>query len=112
MLTQRAGCQIVVRQPRAAEEEPETALLPEVTEKVAEMPPYKVILHNDEVNDITHVVITILKLTPLKHEEAIERTWEAHEEGHSVLLVTHRERAELYVDQFKTFQLTVTCEPA
>ena len=75
------------------------------------MPPYKVILHNDDVNDVVHVIITILKLTPLEQEEAVERTWEAHENGHAILLVTHRERAELYVDQFQTFKLTVTCEP-
>jgi len=27
------------------------------------------------------------------------------------LLVTHKERAELYVEQFASFTLTVTCEP-
>ena len=29
----------------------------------------------------------------------------------AVLLVTSKERAELYVEQFATFRLTVTCEP-
>ena len=82
-----------------------------VEERVHQLPPYKVILHNDDVNSVDHVILTILKLTPLKEAEAIERTIEAHETGQALLLVTHKERAELYVEQFATFQLTVTAEP-
>lgn len=82
-----------------------------VEERVRQLPPYRVILHNDDVNSVDHVILTILKLTPLKETEAIERTIEAHETGQALLLVTHRERAELYVEQFATFKLTVTCEP-
>jgi ATP-dependent Clp protease adaptor protein ClpS len=84
---------------------------PQVEKKPQQLPPYKVILHNDDVNPIDHVVRAILKLTPLKEEDAIARTLEAHVKGLSVLLVTHKERAELYVEQFATFTLTVTCEP-
>jgi ATP-dependent Clp protease adaptor protein ClpS len=75
------------------------------------LPPYRVILHNDDVNTFEHVIRTILKLTPLKEPEAVARTVEAHEAGSSVLLVTHKERAELYVEQFASRGLTVTCEP-
>jgi ATP-dependent Clp protease adaptor protein ClpS len=82
-----------------------------VERKVRKLPPYRVILHNDDVNTVEHVILTILKLTPLKEAEAIERTIEAHEKGRALLLVTHRERAELYCEQFATFKLTVTCEP-
>jgi ATP-dependent Clp protease adaptor protein ClpS len=74
-------------------------------------PPYKVILHNDEVNDMARVVEVICKLTPLDVNEAIERMLEAHHTGHAVLLVTHKERAELYVDQFASCRITVTAEP-
>ncbi|MFQ5428730.1 MAG: ATP-dependent Clp protease adaptor ClpS [Phycisphaerae bacterium] len=76
------------------------------------LPQYKVILHNDDENDILHVVETILMLTPLGKEEAIDRTREAHFTGCSLLLVIHRERAELYVEQFQSRNLTVTIEPA
>lgn len=81
----------------------------QVKEKI--LPPYKVILHNDDVNTFEHVILSILRLTPLKEEEAIERTIEAHEMGVAVLLVTTRERAELYVEQFQSVSLIVTCEP-
>ena len=78
---------------------------------VRKLPPWKVLLHNDDVNSFDHVILTILKLTPLKEIEAIERALEAHETGQALLLVTNRERAELYVEQFATYKLTATCEP-
>ena len=80
--------------------------------KVRQLPPFRVMLHNDDVNDFEHVIVSILKLTHLTGKEAIERTLEAHETGQSLLLVTHRERAELYVEQFASLKLTVTAEPA
>lgn len=79
--------------------------------KPKNLPPYKVLLHNDDVNSFEHVIMAILKLTTLEPQQAILRTLEAHETGVSLLLVTHKERAELYVDQFATFTLTVTIEP-
>jgi ATP-dependent Clp protease adaptor protein ClpS len=92
---------------------PPTDILPEVRaqQQVRQLPPYRVVLHNDDVNDFGHVVITIMLLTHLKAEDAVARTMEAHETGQSVLLVTHRERAELYVEQFASCSLTVTAEP-
>jgi ATP-dependent Clp protease adaptor protein ClpS len=76
-----------------------------------QLPPYKVLLHNDDVNEFGFVIAAILKLTPLNFEQACERTLEAHETGVALLLVTHKERAELYREQFQTFHLTVTVEP-
>jgi ATP-dependent Clp protease adaptor protein ClpS len=74
-------------------------------------PPYKVILHNDDVNEMGYVVETIVNLTPLKPEQAVEKMLEAHRTGVTVLLVCHRERAELYEEQFRSCRLTVTIEP-
>ena len=83
----------------------------EVEEQTFVLPPYRVILHNDDVNTFEHVIRSILKLTPLKEPEAVKCTIEAHETGSSLLLVTHKERAELYVEQFASLHVTVTCEP-
>ena len=74
------------------------------------LPPWKVLLHNDNKNDMLCVVETIVALTPLNPDEAIQRMKEAHKTGVSLLLVTHKERAELYMDQFKSKGLTVTIE--
>jgi ATP-dependent Clp protease adaptor protein ClpS len=91
----------------------ENATRPEeqVEQRTSLLPPYRVILHNDDVNTFEHVIRAILKLTPLKEPEAVKCTIEAHETGCSLLLVTHKERAELYVEQFASLSLIVTCEP-
>ena len=75
------------------------------------MPPYKVLLHNDDVNVMDDVVESIVMLTPLNKEAAVQRTIEAHESGVALLLVTHKERAELYAEQFESRRLIVTIEP-
>src|SRR5262245_60060583 len=75
------------------------------------LPPYKVILHNDDVNEMDHVVQTIVALTTLNLDAAVQRTLEANDTGLSLLLVTHKERAELYQEQFQSASLTVTIEP-
>jgi ATP-dependent Clp protease adaptor protein ClpS len=76
------------------------------------LPPWKVLLHNDDKNDMPHVISTIVELTSLKEQDAKLRTIEAHETGVALLLTTHKERAELYKDQFESKGLTVTIEPA
>jgi ATP-dependent Clp protease adaptor protein ClpS len=74
------------------------------------LPPYKVLLHNDETNDMLFVVEKVCELTPLSTEDAVEKMFEAHQTGVALLLVTHKERAELYCEQFATYQLDVTTE--
>lgn len=80
--------------------------------KPKKLPPYKVLLHNDEVNTFEHIIQSILKLTTLTPQEAVLRTIEAHETGVALLLMTHRERAELYTEQFASLKVTTTIEPA
>jgi len=76
------------------------------------LPPWKVLLHNDEKNELGFVVKTIVELTTLNETDAKQRTSEAHETGVALLLTTHKERAELYKDQFDSKGLTVSIEPA
>ena len=80
--------------------------------KVNELPPYSVLLHNDDAVDFVHVIETLVDLTPLSVERATNVTMEAHKSGVSLVLVTHKERAELYADQFASKSLKVTIEPA
>lgn len=80
--------------------------------KLDKLPLFKVLLHNDDVNDMDWVIHSILELTPHQEQRAVELTVEAHKTGVALLLVTHKERAELYQDQFKSKQLTVTIEAA
>ena len=95
------------------EVKPQPRRLPEKSApRPRQLPPYKVLLHNDDVNDMLHVVKVICELTPLEPNDAILKMTEAHKTGVALLLVTHKERAELYAEQFATFKITVTIEPA
>lgn len=76
------------------------------------LPPFRVLLHNDDVNDMEYVVQTLVGLAPMTAERAVEVMFEAHFRGVGLVLVTHRERAELYRDQFQSKQLVVSIEPA
>ena len=75
------------------------------------LPPWKILLHNDEVNDMIYVVQAIKELTGMNTQLATQRMLEAHTRGVALLLVTHRERAELLVEQFACKKLIVTSEP-
>jgi ATP-dependent Clp protease adaptor protein ClpS len=77
-----------------------------------DLPGWRVLLHNDDVNEVGFVVESIMMLTPLGEQQAIRIMLEAHNTGVALMLVTHRERAELYADQFQSRGLTVTIEPA
>ncbi len=76
------------------------------------LPPWRVLLHNDDVNDTLYVTDTIVELTTLNRREAVQRMLEAHQRGLALLLTTHREHAELLCEQFASKHLTVTVEPA
>jgi len=80
--------------------------------RVDHLPPFKVLLHNDPHNIFEDVIDTIVELTPHPRPRAVELTNEAHRTGVTLLLVTHRERAELYREQFASKRLTVSIEPA
>jgi ATP-dependent Clp protease adaptor protein ClpS len=75
------------------------------------LPLWRVLLHNDDVNNIDDVVKTLQKLTSLAKADAVSRALEAQHQGVSLLLVTHQERAELYVEQFASCKVKVTAEP-
>ncbi len=75
------------------------------------LPPYKLLLHNDEYNTMDTVVIRIVKLTPLSAAQAINKMLEAHRSGTAILLMTHKERGELYVQQFASARITTSLEP-
>lgn len=79
--------------------------------KVDRLPPWKVLLHNDDVHEMGFVVETIVELTTLQPQTALLRMLEAHKTGVALLLTTHREYAELLSEQFTSKGLTVTIEP-
>lgn len=77
------------------------------------LPPYRVILHNDDVNEMGHVVRALLVSVPeLSPEEAVAIMLHAHEFGQADVIVCPLERAELYRDRLESHGLTATIERA
>jgi ATP-dependent Clp protease adapter protein ClpS len=79
--------------------------------KVDHLPPWNVLLHNDEFNAIGYVVETIVELVKVNPLQALLQTLEADKSGIALLMTTHREHAELLCEQFTSKRLTVTIEP-
>lgn len=79
---------------------------------VDQLPPFKVLLHNDDVNTQEHVIDTLVELTTLGRQRAVEIVLEVESTGVGLILVTHKEAAEHFHDQLKSKSLTVTIEPA
>ncbi len=79
--------------------------------KMDRMPQWRVLLHNDDVNDMGYIVDTLMGLTTLSFEDSYRCMFEAHSQGLSLVTVTHQERAELYRDQFYSKLILVSIEP-
>ena len=84
----------------------------ERTRDLAELlPPHAVVLHNDDVNDMGHVVRALLASVPeLEVERATEVMLAAHLHGHAEVIRCPLERAELYRDRLRSHGLTATVE--
>jgi ATP-dependent Clp protease adapter protein ClpS len=74
--------------------------------------PYNVILHRDVEKSLLFVARVVMELTRFCREEAMNRMWEAYHIGRTVVLATHLERAELFVEQFAERGLAASVEPA
>ncbi len=89
-----------------------TATRPSIApRRVDRMPLWKVLLHNDQKNEMGYVVEAILELTSLNPQTALIRMLEAHKSGTALLVATHREHAELLQEQFASKGLQTTIEP-
>ena len=80
--------------------------------RTRDLPHYKLILHSGGPHDLMSVVRTIMELTRFCRAEATHKMWEAYHSGRSVLLVTYRERAELFAEQFGSKGIPIVIEPA
>ena len=85
----------------------------ETTERrVAQEPPYKVILHNDDYTPMDHVVKALRKVIPrMNLRLAVSIMLEAHTKGKAVVTKCHKELAELYQENLRSEGLIATIEP-
>jgi ATP-dependent Clp protease adaptor protein ClpS len=71
---------------------------------------YKVLLHDDPVNTIDYVIVTVMKVMAYPETRATEITMEVHTTGSSVVTVCDFEPAEHYCECFKAKGLTSSIE--
>ena len=84
-----------------------------VRDKAEILPPYLVILHNDDHNEMFYVVGALLKSVPgLSRRRAMQIMLQAHFTGKAVVTTCPLELAELYRDRLQGFGLTATIEKA
>ena len=75
-------------------------------------PRYKVLLHNDPVNSMEYVVVTLRQVVPsLSEQDAIAVMLETHNTGVGLVIVCDIEPAEFYCETLKAKGLTSTIEP-
>jgi ATP-dependent Clp protease adaptor protein ClpS len=72
---------------------------------------FRVVLHRATDKELMFVAKVVMELTRFGSAEAEFRMWEAHHLGRSLVVVTHLERAELFVEQFANRGLAASIEP-
>lgn len=72
---------------------------------------FRVVLHRADDKNLLFVAQVVMELTRFGTAEAEYRMWETHHRGRSLVLVTHLERAELFVEQFADRGLPASIEP-
>jgi ATP-dependent Clp protease adaptor protein ClpS len=93
----------------------ETPTRPDIgtQERQAILPPYSVILHNDDHNEMVYVVQCLVKTVPnLGTSRAVWIMLEAHNHGRAIVTTCPLELAELYRERLEGFGLTATIESA
>ena len=76
------------------------------------LPPYKVVLFNDDYNDMDYVVAVLLHtINHLTQQDAEHVMLTAHLTGSAVVVVCPKETAEYYQQRLLSYGLTATIEP-
>ena len=83
-----------------------------IRERARLIPPYKVIVHNDDENEMNYVVFALLHaVNTLTTQEAERIMLTAHLTGQAVVVVCPKEVAEYYQERLLSYKLTATIEP-
>jgi len=75
------------------------------------LPRYRVLIHNDEVNSMEHVVKSLARVFKFGHDKCESIMLEAHRNGLALCVVEPLEQAELHRDQLRSHSLFATIEP-
>tara|TARA_B100001989_G_scaffold169393_1_gene122131 strand:+ start:2712 stop:3029 length:318 start_codon:yes stop_codon:yes gene_type:complete len=74
-------------------------------------PKYKVLLHNDPINSMEYVTISLREVVPqLSEQDAISIMLEAHNTGVGLVIVCDLEPAEFYSESLKSKGISSSIE--
>jgi len=83
-----------------------------VLDRTKLLPPYKVLIHDDDYNEMNYVVFALLhSVNVLSVHEAERIMLTAHLTGTAVVIVCPKEVAEYYQERLLSYNLTATIEP-
>jgi len=84
---------------------PDTVIEPEIETdpKTKLLPPYHVILENDDFHSMEFVVQVLRKVFGVTLERAFEMMLKAHESGRAIVWTGSKEVAELKLEQIQSF---------
>jgi len=102
---------------------PEKKVSPSKKGKPAQLPPYNVILLNDDDHTYEYVIEMLKAIFAYPDEKGFQLAKEVDKSGRVILMTTHRERAELKRDQIHAYgadhrvatcqgSMSATIEPA
>jgi ATP-dependent Clp protease adaptor protein ClpS len=76
------------------------------------LPPYNVILFNDDYNSMDYVVVVLLHtINTLTQAEAEQIMLTAHLRGSAIVITCPKETAEFYQERILSYGLTATIAP-
>ncbi len=76
------------------------------------LPLYKVILHNDDHNEMAYVIFALHhSINTLSLNEAEQIMLTAHLAGTAIVVICPKELAEYYQERLLSYRLTATIEP-
>jgi len=93
---------------------PRSQVVPEkaIRQHTKLLPPYKVILFDDDVNDMNYVIFALLHaVNNLSAQEAEHIMLTAHLTGSAIVVVCPKELAEYYQERLMSYGLAATIEP-
>ncbi len=93
-----------------AETVPDLALDEELLQKL--LPPYHVVLHNDDVHTFDEVARALNRVIGVSLKRGYEMADTVHNHGKCVVATCRKEQAEMYRERLEAYKLTVTIEPA
>jgi len=96
----------MAKQPTFKAVRPAPLLEPEVDDRPRLLPPYNVLLMNDDDHSMEFVIEVLRKVFSFPQEKSFQLMMEAHKSGVAVVWTGSKEVAELKAEQMSTFHET------